>query len=273
MGKTKTAVISGAPDEKVSGEEKYKAKQAQKESQSAQAGKKTVIKGVGLKGGERVSTVEGGPILEEKTSTDDAPKKVKVVKQRGKKIIALKTKIDRSKLYNLPEAIELVKKTSYTNFDGTIELHGTVKKSGLSVSVELPYSFGKSKKIEVADDKTVTKLEKGKVDFDVLLATPEMMPKLVPFAKLLGPKGLMPNPKNGTLIKDTKSAKNFSAEKLTIKAEKKTPLIHVSVGKVSQKDKEILANLEAVIKAMGPRQLVKANLCATMSPSVKLKIQ
>ena len=99
------------------------------------------------------------------------------------------------------------------------------------------------------------------------------MAKLVPFARLLGPKGLMPNPKNGTLITDPKKVKSFSASTKTIKTEKEAPLIHTVVGKNSQDDKEIEENIEAVFKVLGGgRQIVRAFLKSTMSPSVKLQL-
>ena len=111
----------------------------------------------------------------------------------------------------------------------------------------------------------------GKIDFDILVATPVMMPKFVPFARLLGPKGLMPNPKNGTLVTDPKKAKGFSAGTVTLKTEKEAPLIHTVVGKNSQTDKEIEENIEAVFKALGGgKQIVRAFIKSTMSPSVKL---
>jgi len=101
-----------------------------------------------------------------------------------------------------------------------------------------------------------------------------MMPKLVPFAKILGPKGLMPNPKNGTLVNDLKKAKNFSAGTVTLKTEREAPLIHAVVGKVSQKDEEIIENVEAVLKAFGgEKQILRAFLKATMSPAAKINIK
>jgi len=262
MGKTKTATIEGS-ETQVSGEEKYKQKQLAKET------KKAKVKGVGLKGGERVAAVSGDIIVEETIATTPSAKRERT---RGKKIVHLRSKVDRNRLYPPADALKLIREVSYSKFDATVELHATTKKGDLNISVSLPHPFGKSKKVEMASEKTIDNLSKGKIDFDILLATSDMMPKLVQFAKLLGPKGLMPNPKNGTLIKDANQAKQFEADKITIKTEKKAPLIHVSLGKLSQTDKEILANLETVIKAVGIGQFERAFISATMSPSVKLKI-
>ncbi len=173
---------------------------------------------------------------------------------------------------NTTDAIKEVKSKAHAKFDETMELHATVRKQGLSVQVALPYASGKTKKIEVADEDTIKKLETGKVDFDILLSTAEMMPKLVKFAKILGPKGLMPNPKNGTIIKSAADAKNFSGNTKTIKTEKDTPLVHTTFGKVSQKEEELNKNLDAILEALGKKQIVKASIKATMSPSVKLSV-
>ena len=269
MGKTRTAVISGPTEDKKSGEEKYK--ERQKKKKEAEAKVKAQVKGVGLKGGERIKTVGGDEIPSKPTEAEE--KKAKRAKKvRGKKYKEALAKIDKTKLYNLPDAIKLVKETSYSSFDGTVEFHALVKKEGFSTSVKLPYSAGKKKKIQIADTETLKKLEKGKVDFDLLLATAEMMPKLVPYAKLLGPKGLMPNPKNGTLIKDSKDAKKFSVNTITLKTERKVPLIHTVVGKVGQKNKELSENIEAIISTLGKRQIQKAYLTSTQGPSVKLNL-
>ena len=154
-----------------------------------------------------------------------------------------------------------------------MELHLIVKKVGISAQVALPHAAGRVKKIEVADEKTLEKLKTGKIDFDILVATADMMPKLVPFAKLLGPRGLMPNPKNGTLVTDIKKAGAFSASTVTLKTEKEAPLIHTVVGKVSQKDTELKENIQAIFKALGGSdQILKVYLKSTMSPSVKVAI-
>ncbi len=267
MGKTKTAIISGEPELRDS-----KDKRKKKEKRQKSLKEKKGVKVPGLKGGERVVAVGVDPIVEEETKEKTTKKTERKAKVRSKKYIEAYSKVNKTKLYPLNEAIKLVKKTSYSTFDGTVELHVVVKKAGISANVALPHSTGKEKVVEVAKESTIKKLEKGKIDFDILLATADMMPKLVPFAKILGPKGLMPNPKTGTLIKDIKEADKFSVNKINLKTEKKIPLIHTPVGKVSSKQKDLSDNIEAVLTGIGKRQIVKAYLAPTMGPSVKLVI-
>jgi large subunit ribosomal protein L1 len=229
----------------------------------------------GLKGGQRVKMVEEVP-SEAEVKTEEAKKsggRKIVEKIRGKKYVEAKKKFDNSKVYSVSEAIKFVKETSYSKFDGTVELHMIVKKAGISASLTLPHQAGKTKRVEIASDETVEKLKLGKIDFDILVATAAMMPKIVPFARLLGPKGLMPNPKNGTLVPDEKKAKSFSTGTIALKTEKEAPLVHTVIGKVSQDGKELSENLEAIFKAFGGvKQIDKAYIKPTMGPSVKIKI-
>jgi large subunit ribosomal protein L1 len=257
MGKTKTAFIG---EEKVDKNKKVKHEKEEK------------IHIAGLKGGQRVKIIETeNPVEAETKEKEEAGKIAKGPRERGKKYLAAKAKINHEAFYPLKEAVTLAKEASYSKFDGTMELHLTVRKVPTTVNVTLPFSAGKQKRIEIASEETLTKLAAGKIDFDVLVATAEMMPKLVPFAKILGPKGLMPNPKNGTLLTDSKKAKEFSGNSVNLKTEKEAPLIHTTFGKVSQKESELLGNLEAIFKPLN-KQVVKAYIKATMGPSVKIKL-
>ncbi len=274
MGKTKTAFVSEEPKKgSKSSEEAYKEK---KERQAAKV-KEEKVHIAGLKGGQRIKTIEvelpPTEISIEEPRSAEASRGLREPKVRSKKYQEAKAKIDKTKLYPISDAIKLVKETSYSKFDGTVELHLVLKKAGTSVNVTLPNPFGREKKIEVASEETLKKIQGGKIDFDILLATADIMPKLVPFARILGPKGLMPNPKNGTLIKSEKDAAKFSGNTLALKTEKDAPLIHTAIGKVSQKPAELEENAKAIFEALGgTKQVVRAFAKATMGPSIKVEL-
>ncbi len=122
-------------------------------------------------------------------------------------------------------------------------------------------------------DELLAKLDKNIIDFDILITTPAFMPKLAKYAKLLGPKGLMPNPKAGTVTPNPEAkVKEFEGGKTQVKAEPKYPLMHVTVGKTSQPEAELVANIKTMIEAVRPKFIVKATLAATMSPGIKLAL-
>jgi large subunit ribosomal protein L1 len=302
MGKTKTAFVGGVTEAEMSGKDKYALKMKKKAeaegkkdygSPTTDDGKTREIKKAdGLQTKDYRKTEKGitedaeGKItkstitegtqaeVDRLQTTEEAEKqttkKIKIAKIRGKKYKTARAKVDRSKNYPIAEAIKLIRATNITKFDATVELHITTKKAGLTANVTLPHSFGKTKKIEVATDETVKKLAGGKVDFDVLLATADMMPKLVPFARLLGPRGLMPNPKNGTIIKSEADANKFSSDSMNLKTQKDTSVIHTVAGKLSMKDVDIEANIKAIIEAISGKMIEKIYLKSTMSPSVKI---
>ena len=266
MGKMKTSFV-GETNEK-----------NEKKSAQAHKGEAEKVHLSGLKGGQRVKVVDASPLEETAVNEEVAvrkedKKKAIEEKVRSKKYVESKNKVEVGKAYPTEAAIKLVKTLSYSKFDGTLELHLVMKKLGASIQITLPFAAGRVKKVEIASDETIEKLKAGKVDFDILVSSPEMMAKLVPFARLLGPRGMMPNPKNGTLVADPKKIKSFSAAQVTLKTEKEAPLVHTVLGKVSQKDEEIAANLEAILKAFGgSKQIVRGFIKSTMSPSVKLQI-
>ncbi|MDO8452735.1 MAG: hypothetical protein Q7S79_03200 [bacterium] len=213
---------------------------------------------------------------ESESASPEVVRKTKhgVEKARGKKYTAARSKVDPNLTYSPDDAAKLVKETSTSAFVGSVEMNIVLFKDKLGSSqVNLPNSSGSSKKVEVADEETLKKLASGKVDFDVLLTTPDMMPRLVPFAKLLGPRGLMPNPKNGTLIDDPEKAKeNFGGNTLYLKLQKGAPLLHLLIGKVDQEDKALAENMLAVLDTVGRSNIKKAVVSASMGPSVKLTL-
>ena len=268
MGKKRIIIV---------GEEKKTTKKSLKEEKG--------VRVPGLKGGERVVAVTVEPVKEEASfakATEGqgeekkeatAPKRVKPPKARGKKYKAAKTQVDPAKLYPLAEAIKLLKETSYSKFDGRAEVHLNLIKKGFQTETELPHFQAKQKKVVVADEAVIKQIEDGKIDFDVLLASPKIMPQLVKFAKILGPKGLMPNPKKGTVLdQPEKAIKSFQKTSLDVKTEKDVPLIHLVFGSVKQPEKELSANLETLLKAIGLKNIQKAVIKATMGPAIKVAI-
>lgn len=275
MGKTKTAFIGETltEDSTLSGRAKWEKKKAAKEAKE-----KNEVKVPGLKGGERVKIigaddlpVEEAPGEEVKETKQGA--QTKESGQRGKKYLEKLASIEANKKYSLSEAVETVKSVSTSKFDGNVELHMSLAKKG-RFEVALPHTGSlASKRVEVTSDETIAKLEKGQVDFDVLIATPDFMPRLVPFAKLLGPRGLMPNPKAGTITTDPKSAvEKFSGGTLILQTEKDFPLIHTVVGKVSDEPKSLTENTQAIFMVIGIQNIKSVYLAPTMGPSVKVAV-
>jgi len=201
-----------------------------------------------------------------------AETKVKKARLRSKRYLEARKKIDVNKLYSLSDATKLVKETSLTKFDGKVEAHLTVTEEGTLGEITFPHLDLGSKKIVILNDAILAEIKDNKINFDILIATPVTMPKLLPFARLLGPKGLMPNPKNGTLTdKPEEAVKKLSVAKTQIKTEKKAKVVHIIVGKVSQPITEIEANVKELINVIRLPRIKKLVLCSTMGPGVKVE--
>lgn len=181
--------------------------------------------------------------------------------------------IDPAKSYSLKEAISLAKAAAKTKFISSIELHLNTTEKNIKQNLLLPFSIGKQVRVAVANDATLEKIEKGVIDFDILLAEPAMMPRLAKYAKILGPKGLMPNPKNGTITTDlAKTTEQFQKGQIQLKTEADFPLIHQMVGKANQADSEIEANILAVIEAVKKSRIKSAVIKTTMGKALKLDL-
>lgn len=225
------------------------------------------------------------------------------MKKRGKKYLEALKKVEKDKLYTKEEAINLVKKTSTVNFDASVELAMRLKldtrkaDQQLRGAINLPHGTGKVDRVVViakgdqqkegkeagadfvGDVDLIEKIDKENwFDFDVLIATPEMMPSLGKLGKKLGPKGLMPNPKTGTVTNDIhKTVTEIKKGRIEYKTDSYGN-IHVIIGKVSFDEQKLIENLNAVvetIKSVKPAA-VKGNyilniaVSSTMSPSVKI---
>jgi large subunit ribosomal protein L1 len=223
--------------------------------------------------------------------------------KRGKKYLENAKLVDRTQFYDVDQAIALVKKTSFVKFDETVEVHirtgcdGRHADQQIRGAVVLPNGTGKSVKVLVfargakADEalaagadyvgaeELLPKIQNdGWLDFDVVVATPDMMGVVGRLGRVLGPKGLMPNPKSGTVTMDvTKAINDIKAGKVEYRLDK-TNIIHVPIGKVSFSEEKLTENFQTLINAIMKAKpsavkgqfLRSVTLTTTMGPGVKL---
>lgn len=219
----------------------------------------------------------------------------------GKKFIAALAQVEVGKLYSLNDAISLAKKISFAKFDETIEVTMVLgvdpRKADQLVrgTLVLPNGLGKSKRVaviagtpekqreaqeagadEVGGDDLVDKIKGGYLNFDALIATPDVMRSVGTLGKILGPRGLMPNPKTGTVTPDLANAvRETKAGKVEYRVDK-TGVIHVPVGKVSFAPEKITENAKALIDAVirakpataKGKYVKKVNVATTMGPGI-----
>ncbi len=204
---------------------------------------------------------------------------IRVKPRHGKKYQDSKKLIEKGKYYELSEAVTLLKQISYTKFEPTVDIHIKLSKKLENVrgTLVLPGGLVKAKKVLVASEKNidqiVTDVKSGKINFDVLIASSSTMPKLAQLAKILGPRGLMPNPKTGTVVDDTKKAADeFAGGKVEYKADKAN-IVHLSIGKVKADKEKIVQNAEVLLHQFPEARIDSAHLALSMGPSIKIKIK
>ncbi len=262
--------------EEVKAEEERQAKKAEKAEADAEAAKKP--KGA-------------APIVRPK------------LERRGKKYQEAHKLVEKGKAYSLKDAIDLAIKTSPVKFDATLEAHVRLgvdprqADQNIRTTIVLPNGNGKTVRVAVfapldeakkakaagadiaEDDEFLKRLEKGEINFDVLIATPAYMPKLGKFARALGPKGLMPNPKAGTVATDVaKAVTEAKAGKVEYRVDKQS-IVHIGLGKVSFGADKLLQNAETFfnsLKSQKPAsikgQYVKSVFITTsMGPSISVE--
>lgn len=207
-------------------------------------------------------------------------KKPQPARERSKRYKEVKALVDRTKKYPVSQALELLPQVHLAKFDETVELHVNTTEPGVSGNLTLPHGTGKKTKVAIATDELIEQIEKGlpagrqgTIDFDMLVATPDMMPKLAKVAKVLGPRGLMPNPKNGTISANPEEVvKKYEGGQMRFKTESKLPVIHLTVGKLSFGNKKLSENIETVLKAIQTAKIRSAILKSTMSPGIKIEV-
>ena len=137
----------------------------------------------------------------------------------------------------------------------------------------LPHGTGKKTRVVEATDELIAEIEKGKISFDILVAKPEMMPKLARVAKVLGPRGLMPNPKAGTITdKPEEIIKKFEGGQINFRSETKAPIVHLTVGRISMGPDKLSENINTAIKAVNKSKIRNVTLKSTMSPGIKIVV-
>ena len=225
--------------------------------------------------------------------------------KRGKKYVEAAKLIDRTATYDIDQAMELVKKAATAKFDETIEAHirtgcdGRHAEQQIRGAVVLPHGTGKSVKVlvfakgdkaeeakaagaeYVGAEELIPKIQnEGWFDFDVVVATPDMMGVVGRLGRVLGPKGLMPNPKAGTVTMDvTKAVNDIKAGKVEYRLDK-TNIIHVPIGKASFSEADLADNFQTLIDAINKARpatlkgqyLRSVSVAPTMGPGVKLNV-
>ncbi|MBI2017739.1 50S ribosomal protein L1 [Candidatus Daviesbacteria bacterium] len=296
MGKTKTKIMDDSVvEEKKSSSKKAGARGEAAKPESIEANsaveRTSEVNEPSIEQGAKQTSSESTGETSDASRPDERATQKKSIKPgkakpRSKKYQEVVADLDRTKTYPLAEAVDMVKKLSYAKFNATIEAHINTNAQGIRGLVSLPYASGKKLTILafgkdadkcgadiVGSDEVIEQINTGKVNFDLVVATPSWMPKLAKVARILGPRGLMPNPKNGTITDDLKkTVEGFQAGKTEYKTESKAPVIHLALGKLDQTTEELSANIKTLLQTLGKTRIKKVSLSPTMGPSIKVDL-
>lgn len=286
MGKIRVKTIGDETQEKeeqLKAKKKAEAKRAQEAAKKAadktEASEETVAEKIEAKAEKDAEGTETKAEVKKKKAKSAAKFKKETKQKHSKQYLTVAAHVEKNKKYALSEAVALLPKLQRAKFDETVELHINTLEKGISGSVILPHGTGKTIRIAIANqsadakavEELVKKIEGGQIEFDVLIATPDTMPKLAKVARVLGPRGLMPNPKNGTVTpKPDEAAKKFEGGQMHFKTEAKFPLLHMTIGKVSFGDKKLAENAKASLHAVKSKNIRTVTLKSTMSPGIEL---
>ena len=207
-----------------------------------------------------------------------------MAKKKSKKYLEAAKKVEADKAYTANEAVALVKEIDFANFDATVEvafnLNLDTKQADqqLRGALVLPNGTGKEQTVVVGDDDLVARIQDGWLDFDVAIATPDMMAQVGRLGRVLGPKGLMPNPKTGTVTMDVaKAVSDAKSGQVTYRTDRDGN-VHVPVGKVSFDEAALVGNFQAIYDTIAKLRpaavkgtyIKHVSLASTFGPSVTL---
>lgn len=288
-----------APAETVEAEEVHTAKAGKRSAKALAEAEEKAEKEARKEAGDTSSQTGEEAVVKKGPKPVTRP----VLERRGKSYQKAAAKIEKSKAYTLEEAVKLATETSPSKFDASVEAHVRLgvdprqADQNIRATVSLPHGTGKSVRVAVfapesehaaaktagadivGDETFLAQLDKEVLDFDVLVATPQYMPKLGKYARLLGPRGLMPNPKSGTVAADVaKATTEAKAGKVEYRVDKQA-IVHLSVGKVSFGAEKLLENAQSFFDSLQSQKpssikgtYVKSiTLTTTMGPGIKVE--
>lgn len=300
VAETSEAVETAAEAETEAAEQEHFAKAGKRSEKAVKAAEQEAERQARKEAGDTtpqdgaVANIEKGP----------APKTRTLAERKSKNYKKVAAKVDKDKVYSLADGLKLATETSNTKFDSTVEMHVRLgvdpKQADQNVrsTVTLPNGTGKSVRVaafvadtdvdavkaagaDIAGESEINHLlEKENLDFDVLVAVPQMMPKLGRYARLLGPRGLMPNPKAGTVSANPAQAvKEAKAGKIEYRVDKQG-IVHIGIGKVSFGADKLVENAKAFVASLmsvRPTSLkgnyvVSAAVSTTMGPGIKVSL-